>query len=375
MKIGIPRETDPFETRTPIVPKDIKVLVELGAEVSFEKSLGLAAGYSDKAYMDLGAKKISRAELFSNSTLLLCIGPPKIVEVSLMQSGTVYVGFLNPFDNVDLLKVLAAQEVSALSMEMIPRITRAQNLDALSSQASLAGYVSVIQAAFHLNRIFPMMTTPAGTIPPARVFVIGVGVAGLQAIATAKRLGARVEAFDTRPEVEEQVRSLGAKFLKVDLGKTESTDQGYAKSLNIEQMRLQQIFIEKVCHYSDVVITSAQIFGRKAPIIIKKHVLTGMRSGSVMVDLAVGTGGNIEGVGAGELIEEHGVKIVGLENLPGLVPADSSKVYSSNIVNLVSVFWDEKANNFFLNREDEIIKACLVTHGGQVCLEQFKSKF
>ena len=218
-----------------------------------------------------------------------------------------------------------------------------------------------------------MMTTPAGTIPPARVFVIGAGVAGLQAIATAKRLGARVEAFDTRPEVEEQVRSVGAKFLRVGLGRTESTDQGYAKALSKEQMELQQEAMEKVCHRSDVVITTAQIFGRRAPLIIRNHVLQGMKPGSVMVDLAVESGGNIEASVVGKTIEEEGVKVVGLRNLPGLVPAHSSQVYSSNLVNLVSEFWDYGKKSFVLNPEDEVIRGCLITHDGQICHERFKA--
>ncbi len=374
MKIGIPRETDPRESRTPIIPAGVKKLVDLGAEVFFEKGLGLAAGFPGESYRDAGGREAPREELFSGSNLLLRLGPPRVIEVSQMQSGSVYVGFLDPFEKPDLLESLAHQGVSALSMEMIPRTTRAQKLDALSSQANLAGYVSVIQAAAHLPRILPMMTTPAGTIPPARVFVIGAGVAGLQAIATAKRLGARVEAFDTRPEVEEQVRSVGARFLRVDLGETQSTEEGYAGALSKEQTELQQKAMERVCHQSDVVITTAQIFGRRAPLIIGNHVLKGMKPGSVMVDLAVETGGNIEASVAGKTIEEQGVKVVGLRNLPGLVPTHASQVYSSNLVNLVSEFWNEEEKSFVLDHEDEIIQSCLMTHDGRICHERFKDK-
>ena len=245
-------------------------------------------------------------------------------------------------------------------------------MDALSSQANLAGYVAVVLAANHLNRIFPMMTTPAGTIPPARVFVIGAGVAGLQAIATARRLGARVQAFDTRPEVEEQVRSVGARFLKVDLGETGSTEQGYARALTREQMEIQQKAMEKVCHQADVVITTAHIFGRQAPLIIRNHVLAGMKAGSIIVDLAVESGGNVEASEVGKVVDQGGVKIVGLKNLPGLVAAHSSLVYSCNLVNLVSEFWSEEKKRFVLDLEDEIIQGSLITHEGSICHDRFK---
>ena len=372
MRIGIPRETDPEETRTSIIPPGLKRLVDLGAEVVFEAGLGVAAGFPDQAYLDEGGREAAREEILSESELILGLAPPRERDVSLLKPGSVHIGFLDPFGRRDLLEALARQGVSALSMEMIPRTTRAQKMDALSSQANLAGYVAVVLAASHLNRIFPMMTTPAGTIPPARVFVIGAGVAGLQAIATARRLGARVQAFDTRPEVEEQVRSVGARFLKVDLGETGSTEQGYARALTSEQMEIQQKAMEKVCHQSDVVITTAQIFGRQAPRIIRNHVVAGMKVGSVVVDLAVESGGNVEGSEAGKVVDQGGVKIVGLRNLPGLVPAHSSQVYSSNLVSLVSEFWCDEQKKFVLDLEDEIIQGSLITHDGSICHDRFK---
>ena len=372
MRIGIPRETDSEETRTPIVPPGLKSLVDLGAEVVFEAGLGVAAGFPDQAYLDEGGREAAREEILSGSELILSLGPPRALDASLLKPGTVHIGFLDPFGRRDLLEALARQGVSALSMEMIPRTTKAQKMDALSSQANLAGYVAVVLAASHLNRIFPMMTTPAGTIPPARVFVIGAGVAGLQAIATARRLGARVQAFDTRPEVEEQVRSVGARFLKVDLGETGSTEQGYARALTSEQMEIQQKAMEKVCHQSDVVITTAQIFGRQAPLIIRNHVVAGMKAGSVVVDLAVESGGNVEASEAGRVVDREGVKIVGLKNLPGLVPAHSSQVYSSNLVSLVSEFWCDEKKKFVLDLEDEIIQGSLITHDGSICHDRFK---
>ena len=372
MRIGIPREIDSQETRAPIIPPGLKNLVDLGAEVVFEAGLGVAAGFPDQAYLDEGGREVAREETLSGSELILSLAPPRVLDVSLLKPGTVHIGFLDPFGQRDLLEALARQGVSALSMEMIPRTTKAQKMDALSSQANLAGYVAVVLAASHLNRILPMMTTPAGTISPARVFVIGAGVAGLQAIATARRLGARVQAFDTRPEVEEQVRSVGARFLKVDLGETGSTEQGYARALTSEQMEIQQKAMEKVCHQSDVVITTAQIFGRPAPLIIRNHVVAGMKVGSVVVDLAVESGGNVEASEAGKVVDQGGVKIVGLKNLPGLVPAHSSQVYSSNLVSLVSEFWCDEKKRFVLDLEDEIIQGSLITHDGSICHHRFK---
>ena len=372
MRIGIPREADSQETRTPIIPPGLKSLVDLGAEVIFEAGLGIAAGFPDQAYLDEGGREAAREETLSGPEMILGLAPPRVLDISLLKPGTIYIGFLDPFGRRDLLEVLARQGVSALSMEMIPRITKTQKMDALSSQANLAGYVAVVLAAGHLNRILPMMTTPAGTIPPARVFVIGAGVAGLQAIATARRLGARVQAFDTRPEVEEQVRSVGARFLKVDLGETGSTQQGYARALTSEQMAIQQKAMEKVCHQSDVVITTAQIFGRQAPLIIHNHVVAGMKAGSVVVDLAVESGGNVEASEAGKVVDQGGVKIVGLRNLSGLVPAHSSQVYSSNLVNLVSEFWSDEKKRFVLDLEDEIIQGSLITHDGSICHDRFK---
>jgi NAD(P) transhydrogenase subunit alpha len=251
-------------------------------------------------------------------------------------------------------------------MEMIPRITRAQKMDVLSSQANLAGYVAVIIAAERIAKIFPMMMTPAGTISPARVFVVGVGVAGLQAIATAKRLGARVEAFDTRPVVEEQVKSLGARFVKIDLGETGQTKDGYAKVLTEEQLQKQREGMAKVCAASDVVITTAQLFGRKAPLIITDEMVAGMARGSVLVDLAVESGGNIAGSQPDEEVDVNGVRIIGLANLPGKVAVNASQMFSSNMHALVDEFWDAEQKRFVLDVEDEIIQGCVITHKGEV---------
>jgi NAD(P) transhydrogenase subunit alpha len=246
-------------------------------------------------------------------------------------------------------------------------------MDAISSQANLAGYISVVIAAERLGKILPMMSTPAGTIRPAKVFVIGVGVAGLQAIATAKRLGAQIEAFDTRPVVEEQVKSLGARFVKVDLGETGQTAQGYAKELTAEQLAKQREVMASHCAGAEIVITAAQVFGRKAPIIVTSDMVNGMAPGSVIVDLAVETGGNVEGVKADEEVETPGgVRIIGISNLPRRVARSASDMYSSNLCNLIEHFWNKETGSFGLNMENDILKGCVLTHEGAIVHPQFK---
>ncbi len=257
---------------------------------------------------------------------------------------------------------------------MIPRTTLAQKMDALSSQANLAGYMAVILAAQRMHKILPMMISPAGTIPPARVFVVGAGVAGLQAIATAKRLGARVEAFDTRPVVKEEVESLGAKFVKIQI-QSEQDKDGYAKALTDEQIKQQREGMKKVCSHSDIVITTAQLFGRKAPLIITKDMINEMKPGSVIIDMAVETGGNVEGSKLEEEIKTHNeVRIVGFGNLPSRVCAHASLMYSNNLTNLIEMFWNDEEKKFDLKTEDEIIKGCLVTHNGEIVHELLKNK-
>jgi NAD(P) transhydrogenase subunit alpha len=246
-------------------------------------------------------------------------------------------------------------------------------MDVLSSQANLGGYMAVIIGTEQLDKILPMMTTPAGTIKPARVFIIGVGVAGLQAIATARRLGARVEAFDTRPVVEEQVKSLGAKFVKIDLGETGQTKDGYAKELTPEQVQKQKEGMAKACAQADIVITTAQLFGRPAPRIVDRAMISQMQSGSVIVDMAVETGGNVEGSEVGTIVEIDGVKVVGLANLPGLVPLTASQMYSSNLGNFIDHFWNKEEKIFNLNLEDDLIKGSLITHNGELFSEMYKS--
>jgi H+-translocating NAD(P) transhydrogenase subunit alpha len=374
MLIGVPKETWPGERRVALVPLTVKKLISAGFQVSVESGCGVAAGYPDSSFEEAGATVVhNRESLLSSADIVLRVRKPGIDEVRLLRSGTLHVSFLDPFNEQNLVRKLAEQRITAVSMEMIPRSTRAQKMDALSSQANLAGYVTVIQAAYHSPKILPMMMTPAGTIAPARVFVIGAGVAGLQAIATAKRLGARVEAFDTRPVVAEQVQSLGAKFVQIDLGDTGQTDQGYAKELTAEQIEKQKEGQKKVIAQSDVVITTAQVFGRPAPKIVSADMVRAMQPGSVVVDMAVETGGNVEGSQLDEIIDVGGVKIIGQGNLPSEVARNASDMYSSNLFNLIGEFWDAEEKRLELDPEDDIVKHCVITRDGAIVNETIKN--
>ncbi len=376
MKIVIPRENHPDETRVALIPEHIAKLVTAGAAVSIEAGLGNSLQIEDDVYAEAGATVVEdRTLLLQNADMVLRIRKPASEEVALLKKGAIYVSLLDPFNEKELIDMFLSKGISAISMEMIPRITRAQKMDVLSSQANLAGYVSVILAAERLDKILPMMMTPAGTIAPARVFVIGVGVAGLQAIATAKRLGARVEAFDTRPVVEEQVKSLGARFVKIDLGETGQTKDGYAKALTDEQLQKQREGMAKVCAASDVVITTAQLFGRKAPLIVTEDMIRGMQKGSVVIDLAVESGGNVAGSQPNQEVDSGGVTIIGLANLPGKVAVHASQMYSSNLYNLVDEFWNADRKRFELDFEDEIIKGCVITHAGEIVNEMIKNHY
>ncbi len=374
MIIGIPKENTKNEQRVALIPASVEKLIKLGAEISIEKELGASIGISDDDYKKAGATIAKdRDSLLSSSDIILRIKKPNIDEITKLKKGSIQISFLDPFNEKDLVNKLADNKITAISMEMIPRSTFAQKMDALSSQANLAGYVSVIVAAQRSDKIFPMMMTPAGTITPSRVFVIGAGVAGLQAIATAKRLGARVDAFDTRSVVEEQVKSLGAKFVKVDLGETGQTKDGYAKALTPEQLEKQRQAMAKVCLQSDVVITTAQLFGRRAPVIITKEIISQMKPGSIVVDMAVESGGNVEGSKLDEEVNVNGVTIIGLGNLPGRVAIHASQMYSNNVTNLIETFWDKDKKVFDCNLEENILKGCVITHQGSVVNEQIKN--
>lgn len=374
MQIGVLKETFPGENRVAIAPDAAKKLVKLGAALTVEATAGEGCGFMDGDYAEAGAEvSAKRKDLLTKSDVILRIRKPEAAEIGQLQQGCIHISYLDPFNEGDLVAALAKQGVSAISMEMIPRTTLSQKMDALSSQANLAGYVAVMMAANSLNRIFPMMMTPAGTLKPAKVFVLGAGVAGLQAIATAKRLGAKVTAFDTRPVVAEQVRSVGAKFLEIDLGETGQTQDGYAKELTPEQVEKQRQGQKEAIAESDVVITTAQVFGRKAPVLVTRDMVAAMQPGSVIVDMAAETGGNVEGSEAGQETVVNGVTIIGQGNWPNYVCRDASQMYSSNLCNMISQYWDKDRNALALDREDDIIRGCLITHGGAVVNETIKN--
>jgi len=374
MRLAIPKETHPGENRVPVIPDTVKKLVRLGADVVFESDMGTGSGFTDEEYIKAGATvSHDRTALFAEADMLLRLRKPTLDEVGLMKKGCIHISYLDPFNEPELVSALKAGEITSISMEMIPRTTRSQKMDALSSQANLAGYVMVMQAATHLPRIFPMMMTPAGTLKPAKVFIIGAGVAGLQAIATAKRLGAKVTAFDTRPVVAEQVQSLGATFLDIDLGETGETADGYAKELTPEQIQMQRDAQKAVIAESDVLITTAQVFGRKPPVIVTRDMVEGMQPGSVVVDMAAETGGNVEGSVPNETVVINGVTVVGKGNLSNEVCRDASQMYSSNLFSLVEDSWNEESKSFVIDFEHDILPGCIITHGGAVTNETIKN--
>ena len=374
MRLAIPKETHPGENRVPVIPDTVKKLVRLGAEVVIESEMGSGSGFTDEEYIKAGATvSHDRTALFAEADMLLRLRKPTLDEVGLMKRGCIHISYLDPFNEPELVNALKAGGITSISMEMIPRTTRSQKMDALSSQANLAGYVMVMQAATHLPRIFPMMMTPAGTLKPAKVFIIGAGVAGLQAIATAKRLGAKVTAFDTRPVVAEQVQSLGATFLDIDLGETGETAGGYAKELTPEQIQIQRDAQKAVIAESDVLITTAQVFGRKPPVIVTRDMVEGMQPGSVVVDMAAETGGNVEGSVPNETVVINGVTVVGKGNLSNEVSRDASQMYSSNLFNLVEDSWNEESKSFVIDFEHDILPGCIITHGGEVTNETIKN--
>jgi NAD(P) transhydrogenase subunit alpha len=371
--IGFPREAFTNEKRCALLPVNVKAYRLLGAEVLIEKGLGASIHIDDAQYVDAGAiVASSRAALLSQADVLLSIHKIPEQELSALP-GKLLISFLDPFNGASYVKLLRSHKITSISMEMIPRSSRCQKMDALSSQASLAGYVMVMKAINKLQTILPMMMTAAGTIKPAKVFVIGAGVAGLQAIATAKRLGAAVTAFDTRAVVAEQVQSLGAKFLKIDLGETKQTDQGYAQVLSTEQIAIQQAAQEKCIADSDIVITTAQLFGRKPPLLISKETIDVMKPGTVIVDMAADDGGNVEGTIAGETVVINGVTIIGEGNWPSAVAYNASQMYANNILSLVTEFWNEKDKDFAINLNDEILQNAVITHEGSVINELIRN--
>lgn len=382
MKIIIPNESkvpDPLsyvEKRCAATPNSAQRLVKKGATVLLEQGAGESSGYSDEEYAEVGVTIIDDLNsALSLADMLVAVNKPSEDQLTLMKKGAVVIGHLDPFFQQPLIESMADKGLTAISVEMIPRSSRAQKMDALSSQASLAGYAMVMQAASQLPSILPMMMTPSGTIKPAKVFVIGAGVAGLQAIATAKRLGANVLAYDTRSVVAEQVESLGGKFLKIDLGETGQTKDGYAKELTDEQKAKQQEAQCDAIAESDIVITTAQLFGRKPPVLISKETLALMKPGSVVVDMAATSGGNVEGSVAGKTVGIGGVKVIGNGYWSQYVAKAATDMYANNIYNLIDEFFAEESKSFVLNLEDDILAGCVIAHDGKITNEMLLNTY
>jgi H+-translocating NAD(P) transhydrogenase subunit alpha len=376
MRIFACKEQLSGERRVPVTPNTVSKLAKLGASVEIERGLGDSIALEDSDYEAAGAKiGQARERSLQEADLVLRVRKPSVEEIGLLKKGCVHISFLDPFNERQVVERLAAAGVSAISMEMLPRTTVAQKMDALSSQANLSGYVAVILAASYCQRIFPMMITPAGTIKPLKVFVIGVGVAGLQAIATARRLGATVEAFDTRPVVEEQVKSLGARFVKLDLGELSQTADGYAKPLTPEQIEKQRELLAERVASADVVVTAAQVFGRKAPIIVTSAMLDRMKPGSIVVDTAVESGGNVEGLKYDEVLDVAGVKVLGFANLPSRAATNASEMLANNLAALVEYCWDKQSLSFQLDLTREILSRSIVTHAGEIRNETIRKAY
>jgi proton-translocating NAD(P)+ transhydrogenase subunit alpha len=367
MKIGVPKETAQGERRVALTPDVVKALTAKEIEVAVEAGAGEAADHADSDFTEAGAK----IEDPWSADVLFKVRPPSDSEVGRLRKDQVLIGFLEPLTNGALAKSLAGAGVTSFAMESIPRITRAQSMDALSSQANLGGYMAVLIAARESGKLFPMMTTAAGTIPPAKVLVLGAGVAGLQAIATAKRLGGVVTGFDVRSVVKEQVQSLGGRFLEVEAVKDAEGEGGYARPLTDEENERLRGELAEAAKRQDVIITTAQIPGRPAPLLITGDAVRSMQHGSVIVDLAAETGGNVEGSQPGETVDVDGVKIIGPANLPSQMAGNASSLYAKNLQNLVELMIDDEGN-LKIDYEDEVLAGACLTRDGEIVNERAK---
>ena len=372
MQISIIKEQNKNEQRVSSTPHVINLLERLGAEVLIEKGAGDLSGFDDEMYRSSGAKIVDR-KMCLQSDICLCVRMPSQDDINQMRNGSILIGILNPYENKNYFKDLNNKNITSCCMELIPRISRAQSMDVLSSQANLAGYKSVIDAAEKFGKAFPMMMTAAGRVNPAKVMILGVGVAGLQAIATAKRLGAVVSATDVRSATKEQVESLGGKFIMVEDDETKDaeTSGGYAKEMSEEYKKKQANLIAETISKQDIVICTALIPGRTAPVLITEEMVNSMAKGSVIVDLAVESGGNCPLSKVDEIVEHNGIKIIGYSNVPGRVAKDASSLYAKNIVNFLTLMIDKNKKKIKINWEDEIINSVVLTHNGQVKLDRF----
>ena len=366
-KILIPIETASGERRVSATPSAVKKLKGLGCEVFVESSAGELSGFNDILYRESGGEIVSKSNIniWENADVVFCVQPPSESNLSKLKKGAILLGLLNPYANEKLQKTITSKKISALSMELLPRISRAQSSDVLSSQANIAGYKAVLLAASELDRYFPMLMTAAGTVQPAKVVVLGGGVAGLQAVATAKRLGAIVFVSDIRPAVKEQVESLGARFIELpEIDEKPGESGGYAKAVTPEFLSKQKATLTKYLSEADVAVCTAQVLGKKAPVLIDSHMIEKMRPGAVVIDLAVSQGGNCEGTKSNETIIRNGVKLIGAGELPSSVPYDASTLYAKNLTSLITPFIKDGVIN--LDKEDELISGCLLSNEGVI---------
>ncbi|MEX2116786.1 MAG: Re/Si-specific NAD(P)(+) transhydrogenase subunit alpha [Bacteroidota bacterium] len=379
MRIAIPREVIAGETRVAIIPQMIPTLTRDKHEVFVETGAGLGASFTDAEYKEAGATIVSQPRaLYEGAQVILKVQPPASMhpsehcpEADLFPVGATYVGFLAPLDRPDVVRTFLARKISGFSMEYIPRITRAQSMDVLSSMSTVTGYKSVLLAADRMRKMIPLLMTAAGTVPPATVLILGAGVAGLQAIATAKRLGAKVEAFDPRPAVKEQVKSLGASFVEMEVPEGVETAGGYAKEQSEEFLKKEREAIGGRLPKVDALISTAQIFGKRAPVLITDAMVQRMRPGSVIVDLAAEQGGNCELTKAGETVERHGVTIIGPVNLAASLPVDASRMYSKNVTTFFKLLFPKADSS--PDFADEVIAKSCITRGGEIVNDQIKS--
>jgi len=370
--IAVPKETAPGERRVALDPAAARTLASKGLEVRIESGAGVEAGHEDAAYTEAGARVVGHGDVLA-ADLLLKVAPPGESEIASLRNGCALISFLKPLDEPGLSARLAAQGVSAFSMELMPRITRAQSMDALSSQSTISGYRAVLLGAMHLPRIFPMLVTAAGTLQPAKLFVIGAGVAGLQALGTAKRLGAVTSAYDTRAAVKEQVQSMGARFIELDLDTGDAEDAGgYARAQSEEFYQRQRAELARHVAVSDVVVSTALVPGTRAPLLITEDAVRSMKAGSVIVDLAAANGGNCALSEADRVVVRHGVTIVGHTNLPAEVPGHASQMYARNLVTFLDHLIED--GNLRIDLADEITAATLVTHAGELRNQAVKSR-
>jgi len=360
VKISVLKESREGEKRVALSPAVVQALTKAGHAIQIEKDAGLGSSFTNEAFEKAGAK-LGEGDALYDAQLFAMVNPPSLSQVEKMPSGSALMSFIYASQNEELMNVLKAKNISAFAMEEVPRISRAQSMDALSSQANLAGYKAVILGAEHLTRIFPLMMTAAGTVTPSKVLIFGAGVAGLQAIATAKRLGAVVEVSDVRPETKEQVESLGGKYIQVKAENAVNVEGGYAKDVSEEFLQKQREAVEKSLFQADLIITTALVRGGKAPVLISDEQVSKMKYGAVIVDMAVEQGGNCGLSEAGKIVEKNGVKIIGALNLPSTLATNASELYAKNIQNLFQHLSDE--NGFKWEMEEEITKGCLVTGG------------